>query len=112
MSAVPLSLADKTRAPALPGPQDPKRPGEAYIESAPIGGPDNHPGTYEDFAHPAAVEPQRVVWIPRDTLGLCEVEEGADRAYGVETSTQGAWMDAKGHVDVEGPPPGEDVRTL
>jgi calcium permeable stress-gated cation channel len=112
INALPLSLSNKTGALALPGPSDPKQPGEAYVASDPIGGPDDRSETYEDFAHPASVEPQQVVWIPHDTLRLCEVEEAADRAYGVDTSNQGAFMDEKGRVDVEGPPPGEDVRSL
>lgn len=110
ISAIPLSLANQTQAPAIPGTQDAKRPGEVYIDDNAVGGPDDNPSTYEDFAHPAAVEPQQVVWIPRDTLGLCGVEEREDRAHAVEVSTQGARMDAKGHVDIDGPPPGEDVR--
>lgn len=107
--AIPLSLAPKTAAPALPT-ADTRKPGEAFVDDAAVGGPDAAQGTYEEFAHPAAVEPQRVVWLPRDALGLAEQEAAACRAHGVEASTADAWMDAKGHVDVEGAPPGGDVR--
>ncbi|EKM59100.1 uncharacterized protein PHACADRAFT_169556 [Phanerochaete carnosa HHB-10118-sp] len=110
ISAIPLSLADQTQAPAIPRAQDAKRPGETYTDDGAVGGPDEDPSTYEDFAHPAAVESQRVVWIPRDKLGLFAMEEREDRAHGIEVSDQGARMDAKGHVDIEGPPPGENVR--
>lgn len=113
MSAIPLSLARAAQGPALPRSRDDaqKQPGAtAHIDDAEVGGPDAEPGTYEEFAHPAAVEPQRVVWLPRDALGLCEREEREDRAHGIVITTQGARMDAKGHVDIDGPAPGEDVR--
>ena len=62
----------------------------------------------KDFYHPASVEAQPVVWLPRDPLGLGEAEERACREAGVEVSTRDAVMDAKGHVDIAGPPPGEE----
>lgn len=66
----------------------------------------------KEFYHPASVEPQRVVWLPVDTLGLGVEEERALKEAGVLVSTEGAKMDEKGHVDISGPPPGGDVRTL
>ena len=110
-NAIPLSLARQTAAPVLPT-SDTRKPGEARIDDAAAGGSetDAAPGTYEEFVHPAAVEPQQVVWLPRDALGLADQEVAACRAHGVDASTAGAWMDAKGHVDVEGAPPGKDVR--
>ena len=66
----------------------------------------------KEFYHPASVEPQRVVWIPRDELGLAEEEEKAIRAAGIEVSLEGAKMDGKGHVDITGAPPGGEVRVL
>ena len=62
----------------------------------------------KDVYHPASVEAQPVVWLPRDPLGLGEAEERACREAGVEVSTRDAVMDAKGHVDIAGPPPGEE----
>ena len=66
-------------------------------------------GDVEDFYHPAAVEPQRVVWVPRDTLGLGEAEVAANNTHGVQSSLAGAQMDGKGHVSIDGPPPGEEI---
>lgn len=60
-----------------------------------------------DFTHPAAVEPQQVVWLPRDTLGLAVDAERLIRGDGIEVTTEGAVMDAKGHVDVSSAPPEE-----
>lgn len=64
----------------------------------------------KDFYHPASVDPQPVVWIPRDPLGLGEAEEKACRDAGVDVSTHDAVMDGKGHVDISGPPPDEERR--
>lgn len=61
------------------------------------------------FAHPASVEAQRIVWIPRDPLGLAESEVSEIVAQGIGVSMAGAEMDEQGRVDVDGPPPGEEV---
>ena len=66
----------------------------------------------EDFTHPAAVEPQRVVWLPRDPLGLAQAEEKDLRNAGVEVSTENAEMNEKGHVELRGPPPGGEDDAL
>jgi len=56
-----------------------------------------------DFRHPATVEEQRAIWLPKDLLGLVkEVERGLD-SHDVLHTTEYAEMDAKGHVDVEVP---------
>ncbi|KZV65766.1 DUF221-domain-containing protein [Peniophora sp. CONT] len=60
-----------------------------------------------DFTHPAAVEPQQTVWLPRDTLGLAVEAERSIREDGIDVTTEGAVMDAKGHVDVSAAPPEE-----
>lgn len=62
-----------------------------------------------DFTHPAAAVQQRVVWIPGDALGFAGGEVAACREAGVDASSRGAAMDAKGHVDISGPPPGEEL---
>ncbi|KDN38252.1 hypothetical protein RSAG8_09651, partial [Rhizoctonia solani AG-8 WAC10335] len=49
----------------------------------------------EDFTHPAAIEPQRVVWLPKDPLGVAEVEEKELKQQGIEVSTELAVMDAR-----------------
>ncbi|KAI0631057.1 DUF221-domain-containing protein [Trametes polyzona] len=61
----------------------------------------------KDFYHPASVEPQPIIWLPRDPLGLGEAEERAIRAAGIKVSTRDAVMDDKGHVDIHGAPPEE-----
>ena len=61
----------------------------------------------QEFDHPASIEPQRVIWLPRDTLGLGEAEEAAIRTRGIGVSTKGAVMDGKGNVDVDAAPPQE-----
>ncbi|CAE6528316.1 unnamed protein product [Rhizoctonia solani] len=59
----------------------------------------------KDFTHPAAFEPQRVVWILRDPLGVAEAEEHGLKSHGIEVSTENAVIDEKGHVELTGPPP-------
>ncbi len=66
----------------------------------------------KEFYHPASVEPQQVVWLPQDVLGLAEAEERENRERGILVSSEDARMDAKGHVDIQGTPPGGEVRTL
>ncbi|KAF7790505.1 hypothetical protein EIP86_001460 [Pleurotus ostreatoroseus] len=73
--------------------------------------PDEEEG-YKEFYHPASVEPQRVVWVPRDGLGLGEAEARAIGEMGIRVSMDDARMDEKGHVDISGPPPGGEVRVL
>ncbi|KZT62553.1 DUF221-domain-containing protein [Calocera cornea HHB12733] len=59
-----------------------------------------------DFYHPASVQPQRIIWIAQDPLGLGDAEVEANKAMGVEASNQDAEMDEKGHVEIFGQPPG------
>jgi hypothetical protein len=65
-----------------------------------------------DFSHPAAVEEQRVIWLPRDRLGLVHDLERDLDSRGVLHSTEGAEMDIKGHVNVTTAPPEEVQRSL
>lgn len=62
-----------------------------------------------DFRHPAATEAQRIVWLPRDTLNLIEEAEKGLKEYGIQYSTAGAEMDAKGHVQIGMAPPEEEM---
>lgn len=57
------------------------------------------------FAHPAASRPQRIVWFPRDRLGLAEEEERACVEGGVDASLKDAEMSERGKVDIMGAPP-------
>ncbi|KAI0250626.1 hypothetical protein BJV78DRAFT_1283057 [Lactifluus subvellereus] len=62
-----------------------------------------------NFTHPAAVEEPRIIWLPKDRLGLVhEIERDLD-LKDILHSTEGAEMDSKGHVDVTMAPP-EDIR--
>ncbi|KAJ8595856.1 hypothetical protein M405DRAFT_700189, partial [Rhizopogon salebrosus TDB-379] len=56
------------------------------------------------FAHPAASRPQRIVWIPDDSLGFGREEVQVTQDMGVKATTQNAKMDESGKVDVTGPP--------
>lgn len=56
------------------------------------------------FAHPALTRPQRVVWIPEDTLGLGKEEVKTNEASGVLATTAGASMNEKGKVAITAPP--------
>ncbi|KAF8882504.1 hypothetical protein CPB84DRAFT_1838177 [Gymnopilus junonius] len=78
--------------------------------------PNNKPTDSEDiakeedeesygFAHPAASRPQRIVWIPKDSLGLAEREKKGCRERGVKVSDRNAVMNESGKVDVTGYPP-------
>lgn len=58
------------------------------------------------FAHPAASRPQRIVWIPEDTLGLTAEEVRGCEEARVRVGCSNAKVDEKGKVDVDGPPPG------
>ena len=61
------------------------------------------------FSHPAAVEEQRIIWLPKDRLGLVnglEKELGSDK---IMYSSHGAKIDKQGKVTVTSASP-EDVR--
>ncbi len=85
-------------------------PSREYGASVPVEGKRNAGPT--DFNHPASIEPQRIVWVPADPLGLGEIEAKALNAAGVEASTEHATMDDKGHVDIDSHPPGTDPTTI
>ena len=62
-----------------------------------------------DFSHPAAVEEQRIIWLPKDRLGLIDEIMQDLSVWDILHSTDGAEMDDKGHVSVTMAPP-EDVQ--
>jgi hypothetical protein len=97
-----LSPIDKPRASSS---------SESDIEHTPESDYDNvfftrTPDGTEDygFAHPAVSRPQRVVWIPDDSLGLGREEVQANQEVGVKATTRNAVMDENGKVNVTGPP--------
>jgi len=57
------------------------------------------------FAHPAVSRPQRVVWIPKDTLGLTEEEVKGCKEAKVKVGFRNAKLDETGKVDIDGGPP-------
>jgi hypothetical protein len=57
------------------------------------------------FFHPASKEPQRVIWLPADKLGLCAAEVEKNRELGIESSSRHAWLVGDSKVRVSGRPP-------
>jgi len=140
ISALPLSVADKTYKPEGPPEVDNGRksydkrrdtvdsaPGASTSDSGPsqsvgeekISPPDSKSDAHFDdryfaqhadgkvdygFAHPALTRPQRVIWIPEDTLGLGKEEVKTNEASDVLATTAGASMNEKGKVAVTAPP--------
>jgi hypothetical protein len=62
-----------------------------------------------DFRHPAAVEEQRIIWLPKDRLDLVHEIVQDLASQDILHSTDGAEMDDGGHVNVITAPP-EDVQ--
>ncbi|KAG9019793.1 hypothetical protein FRB90_007936 [Tulasnella sp. 427] len=62
-----------------------------------------------DFNHPATVEPQRPIWIPRDEFGLAEAEAKAMMAEGIDVSMKDAEMNEKGKINIDGRPPNDMI---
>ena len=62
-----------------------------------------------EFNHPAAVEEQRVIWLPKDRLGLVHALEQELASHNILYSSDGAEVDSQGKVDVTFASP-EDVR--
>ncbi|KAJ9102196.1 hypothetical protein QFC20_005025 [Naganishia adeliensis] len=57
------------------------------------------------FAHPASKEPQRIIWLPEDELGLAVAEVQDNQSIGILSTTKDAVLDNKGKVEIYGPPP-------
>ena len=62
-----------------------------------------------EFSHPAAVEEQRIIWLPKDPLGLVHVLEQELASHNILYSSDDAEMDGQGKVNVTFASP-EDVR--
>lgn len=78
--------------------------GADYGASVPMEGKRNDEPT--DFYHPASVEPMRIIWLPSDPLGLADAEVKENIKLGIDASNEHAFMNEKGHVDIDGHPPG------
>lgn len=85
-------------------------PSMEYGTSVPVEGKRNEGPT--DFNHPASIEPQRIIWLPQDPLGVGDREAQRLQEGGVEASTENANMDNRGRVDISGHPPGMDPTTI
>lgn len=57
------------------------------------------------FFPPATKEPQMILWLPKDDLGLCEYEIEVNAAAGVDSSCRRAILNHEGKVRISGPPP-------
>lgn len=95
-----------------PGGVDDKADTSSFTDESsapPCGRPTEAEGP-TDFSHPAAVEAQRMIWLPNDHLGLVhEIEEDL-AAHDILYSTEGTEMNDKGHVEVSLAPPEEARR--
>ena len=83
--------------PLPPGPlpiQDEKKRGKSVA----VEGKHNDEPT--DFYHPAGVEPQRIIWIPRDPLGVADLEVESNEASEIMSTCKNAIMDDEGHVSL------------
>lgn len=98
------ALADVTAFPPTAGAQE--KGGRPVQRSMTLPG-EEHIDIHA-FDHPATYITQRTVWIPEDTHGLYKGEVTDSRAAGVDISTAGASLDAKGAVTVVRSPPGDD----
>ena len=59
------------------------------------------------FFHPATKEPMRVLWLPRDELGLCVAEIEACEKAGIKATHKHAILTSRNKVKIFGPPPDE-----
>lgn len=59
------------------------------------------------YLHPALRDPQPIIWIPQDSLGIAtgEVQRAQASEWNVIMSTEGALLDENIKIKVKGPPP-------
>jgi hypothetical protein len=67
-------------------------------------------GCPTEFSHPAAIEEQRIIWLPKDPLGLVHEIEQELTSQHILYSTEGAEMDSQGKVSVTSASPEEVQR--
>jgi len=131
LKALPLSLQDRTYTPPVIDPSgksrvdspaddarnspDQKRPSvssdneklteqELNKDAPDVAAQEEEFESY-GFAHPAASRPQRIVWIPKDTLGLTEEEVKGCEEASVRVSFVNSKLDETGKVGIDGGPP-------
>lgn len=63
------------------------------------------------FFPPATKQPQMILWLPRDELGLSEYEIEANAAAGVDSSSRRAVLNHEGKVRISGQPPKQHIKT-
>ncbi|ORX39718.1 hypothetical protein BD324DRAFT_597224 [Kockovaella imperatae] len=68
-------------------------------------GQETDPNDPYAFFHPATKEKMRVLWLPRDELGLCKAEIEACEKMGIKATSRHAILTSKGNVRIFGPPP-------
>ena len=61
-----------------------------------------------EFSQPAATEGQRIIWLPKDPLGVVHEIEQELTSRNILYSTAGAKMDSQGKINVTSPP--EEIR--
>lgn len=104
---------------------DPSQHGEEEEEKedpyfAQPGGPGVLRGLRDDgqdpaaFFHPASKDPQPIIWLPKDTLGLTAVELEENHAMGIRSTSKNAKMTEEAKIQVYGPQPDdhEDDKVL
>lgn len=83
-------------------------PPQQYGEKAPFAATTTSPQQNEiddeginpnAFDQPALFEPQRPIWLPHDDLGIAADEIAHLRSLGIDASSEGAFLTAKGKVD-------------
>ncbi|ODO06502.1 hypothetical protein L198_01735 [Cryptococcus wingfieldii CBS 7118] len=104
----PSSPAPTTETYAVDNPEDGHASRRHHYFAVP-GGPGVLHHKVEDeataFFHPATKNPQMVIWLPEDELGLSKAEVEANMRAGVKSSLEGAWLNEKGSVQISKPPP-------
>lgn len=83
-------------------------PAPAELDLSDDDGDDEAEQDEHAFDHPSTYVEQPWIWIPKDTLGLCEVLVQELKDAGVESSSLGATMDEHGIVEVSRNPPEEE----
>ncbi|TCD61098.1 hypothetical protein EIP91_009035 [Steccherinum ochraceum] len=98
-------LGIPTVAPAAPGLHKDKD-GDGDVDSD--DGDEDLDFDENGFNHPSMYTNQPWIWLPKDDIGVSERLVTEFKAAGVEASDVGAFMDAKGNVEVQRNPPDED----
>ena len=71
--------------------------------------PSARPEGLTDFSQPAAVEEERIIWLPKDPLGLIHEIGRELTSYGIPYSAEGAEIDSRGCINVTTASP-EEIR--